>query len=164
MKKLQSRRLNGEDIGMYAEAKLSRYTLEHKTFIIKDLDMERAAQKKVGRRIKNMNPKQREVFTRVTQALGSVVIWKRFNKYVSDAVTTTNPRRMHGNIYDMLRDINTIINRTEKWVRNKKTFTESEINEYTINILRGAKSICRVFDRNATCWEREAEKKVIQHV
>jgi hypothetical protein len=149
---------------MQMEATSHRYIVREKTFIVNDLDMERVAQKKVGRHLQKLNPDQQEAFARVARAIVSVIIWKRFNQHVLDALTSVNPMGRSGNIYQLQQDINKILRRTERWVSRKKTFSDAEVREFAVNIYRSSKSICRIFDRQATCWEQEAESKVSANV
>jgi hypothetical protein len=149
---------------MGLELQASKYIVGERTFIVRDLDMERVATKKVEQRAKKLPANKQEVFRRLTDVLGSVILWERFNRHVNDALTSTTPLKRGGNIYDLEEDINKVLNRIEKWVRRNREFSDEKVKEFAINIYRSSKSICRMFDQNATCWKKGAEEAVAANV
>jgi hypothetical protein len=149
---------------MGVEFQVSRYVVEERTFIVRDLDMERVAQKKVEQRARKLPAMQQEVFRRLTDVLGSVIVWDRLDRHVMEALTSASPKKKAGNIYLLQEDINTILNRIEKWVRRNRDFSDEKVREFAVNIYRSSKSICRMFDQNATCWKKGAEEAVAANV
>lgn len=149
---------------MGIEMQITRYVVHEKTFIVRDLDMERVAQKKVEKRASKLPPEKREIFLRISEALGAAVIWERLNSHVFEALSSANPMTKAGNIYQLHEDINRVLNRIEKWVRRNSTFSEEKVKEFAANIHRSSKSICRLFDQNATCWKKRSEAVVLEHV
>ena len=149
---------------MGVEFQVHRYIVEERIFIVRDLEMERVAQKKVAQRAKNLSPSQQKVFGLLTDALGSAILWDRLDRHVMDALTSAKPMKKAGNIYKLQEDINKVLNRAENWVRKNQSFSDEEVKAFAVKIFRSSKSICGIFDKNATCWRRGAEQLVAANV
>jgi len=129
-----------------------RFIVKGKTYIVDDLDMERVAAKKVQRIEKRLPPAKKEIFHEIMQKIGSVIIWSKFSEHVEAALREEIPLKKRGNYYDLMEGLNKIAKRTERWLQRNQTFTKEKIEEHVIIQIKLSRSICRIFDTNATCW------------
>ena len=141
-----------------------RYNHQGKTYFLDDLDMKRVAYKKTQKFLDKLPPEKREVFEKIWNAISSALKWENFSAHVENALLKDRPYLVRGNMYDLLEQINKIIRRIDGWVRRNIKYTKNKVQEFAIQLHKAARSICRVFDENATCWLPQSEKIVADNV
>lgn len=141
-----------------------RFVVRGKVYYLQDLDMQRVAAKKSQKYLVRLPEDKRHAFETILGAISEALKWEELNAHVERAILQGKPQLIRGNIYDLQEQINTILRRVDRWVRRNQTFTQDKMREFVVAIYKSARSICRIFDRTATCWENESSRIVIAYV
>ena len=141
-----------------------RYLVGGKTYFLSDLDMHREASRKMQVYLAKLPANKQSVFEKIVNAISAALKWDRLNSHIEKALLNGRPEMIKGNIYDLNRDIKRLLQKIYRWVSRNVHFEPDKVREFTLAIYTSGRSICRIFDRSATCWAKGGEQVVIEHV
>ena len=141
-----------------------RYVYQDKVYYLKSLDMEREATLKLERYASKLDADKRPVFENIAHSIGKALKWERLHHHVDAALNNGKPILVRGNIYELLAGIRKLLQKIYLWVRRNQSFPSEKVKEVSTAIYLSARSICRIFDRSATCWQKNGQTIVVNHV
>ena len=120
---------------------------------VKRLDMERYTAHKVDQFTKNLGIDKKEFAQTIFHHVSDMVKWSKFNDHVLFSLEHDKPLRISKNIYELQRDIKAIVKKTVNRIR-QSDIKKSE-KELILETALIGRSLCRLIDDNATCWDSE---------